>query len=239
MLAKLQKVRDGFIDVDGEATAKINEVTGPLRNIAFRGSTHHNSVKDILNNYINGVSDEAQTIAALQNVKTRASSSTNSTPFLGLVDEYIDKVKDSPEFSDIETVLATIDIDAIIATIQNQGLTQGNGVYNGYINEATDLADHFFSGVQEYQGQKFIFLNFKRWVTDGNEDKSLIDFGLTPNSIQQNITAAITAGQNLNDTQKDKVRRFLFVFEEYYKSASAILTKITQIIQRMAQGIAR
>lgn len=57
--------------------------------------------------------------------------------------------------------------------------------------------------------------------------------------IQRNLTSAITAGQNLNDTQKEEIRRYLFVFEEYYKSAAAILNKITQIIEKMAQGISR
>ena len=55
--------------------------------------------------------------------------------------------------------------------------------------------------------------------------------------IQANITKAITAGESLNDTQKEDVRNFLFVFEEYYKSASAILQKITQIVEKIAQGI--
>lgn len=56
-------------------------------------------------------------------------------------------------------------------------------------------------------------------------------------NIQQNITFAITAAQSLNDTQKQKVQQFLFVFEEYYKSAAAILSTITRMIEKMAQGI--
>jgi len=55
--------------------------------------------------------------------------------------------------------------------------------------------------------------------------------------IQQNISFAITAAQALNDTQKEEVRRFMFLFEEYYKSASALLTKISQLIEKMAQGV--
>lgn len=55
--------------------------------------------------------------------------------------------------------------------------------------------------------------------------------------IQQTLTFAITAAQSLNDTQKEAVRRYLYIFEEYYKSASAILTKITEIITKIAQGI--
>jgi hypothetical protein len=74
----------------------------------------------------------------------------------------------------------------------------------------------------------------------------LIDNYNTPNAtgansagqFQQDITNAITAAQNLNTTQTESVRSFLYLFEEYYKSASAILTQLTQLIQKMADGIA-
>lgn len=78
----------------------------------------------------------------------------------------------------------------------------------------------------------------KSWVID-NYDMQGTSSSSKAGAIQQNITSAITAGQSLNDTQKETVRRFLYLFEEYYKSASAILTKITQIIEKMAQGISR
>lgn len=74
------------------------------------------------------------------------------------------------------------------------------------------------------------------WIQDGYK-------GLTLDSqaghVQQDLTAAISAGQSLNDSQNESVRSFLFVFEEYYKSASAVLDQLTQIIERMAQGISR
>ncbi len=57
--------------------------------------------------------------------------------------------------------------------------------------------------------------------------------------IQQHLTFAVTAGESLNDTQKESVRNYLFIFEEYYKSASAVLQAITQIISKMAGNIAR
>lgn len=56
-------------------------------------------------------------------------------------------------------------------------------------------------------------------------------------SLQQNITVAITSAQGLNDEQTEEVRAFLFTFEEYYKSASSILTKVSQLIEKYAQGI--
>lgn len=61
--------------------------------------------------------------------------------------------------------------------------------------------------------------------------------GNTSGAFQQNITFAVTATQSLNDNQKENVRNFLFVFEEYYKSASAVLQKLTQMLERIAQGV--
>ena len=54
---------------------------------------------------------------------------------------------------------------------------------------------------------------------------------------QQNLTFAITAAESLNDSDKEKVRRFMFIFEEYYKSAAGILRQVHEIIAKMAQGI--
>lgn len=69
------------------------------------------------------------------------------------------------------------------------------------------------------------------WIIDGRSDVT------NTGKIQSNITQAISSAQSLNDTQKQNVSQYMFLFEEFYKSASAILTQITQIIQKMAQGI--
>ena len=76
------------------------------------------------------------------------------------------------------------------------------------------------------------------WVTD-NYNKSATAGVISSGLIQQHITDAITAGESLNTTQTESVRSFLLLFEEYYKSASAVLQAISQIIQKMADGIAR
>lgn len=74
----------------------------------------------------------------------------------------------------------------------------------------------------------------QKWMLDKYDTgKTETDQG----AIQANITKAITSAQSLNETQKQDVKSFLFVFEEYYKSASGILQKITQLLERMAQGI--
>lgn len=76
------------------------------------------------------------------------------------------------------------------------------------------------------------------WILDKYNDtgtSTVTDAG----DIQQHITEAITAGQSLNATQTEDLRSFMYLFEEYYKSASAILQAISQIIQKMADAIAR
>lgn len=76
------------------------------------------------------------------------------------------------------------------------------------------------------------------WVLDNYTALSGTD-SVNAGQIQQRLTNAITAGQSLNDTQKQTVQRYLFLFEEYYKSASAILQKISQLIEKMGQSVSR
>lgn len=83
----------------------------------------------------------------------------------------------------------------------------------------------------------------KAWVMDAYDQqtgpKGTINVSTDAGKNQQYLDNAVTAAQSLNDSQKEDVQRFLKVYEEYYKSASAILTAITQIIQKMASHIAR
>lgn len=93
------------------------------------------------------------------------------------------------------------------------------------------LNDLNTNNITTYAGQK-------AWVED-NYSALTGSASTSAGQIQQRLTFAITAGQSLNDTQKETVRRYLFLFEEYYKSASAVLQKISQIIEKMAQNTAR
>lgn len=82
------------------------------------------------------------------------------------------------------------------------------------------------------------FSGFSAWLIDNYSSFSSPNATLS-GQIQQNITFAISAGESLNDSQKQSVRRYLFVFQEYYQSASQVLTQINQLLTQMAQNIAR
>lgn len=79
---------------------------------------------------------------------------------------------------------------------------------------------------------------FTRWMLDRYNQSNTSSANLA-GQYQQNITSAVTAAQSLNSTQSENVRNFLYVFEEYYKSADAILQKISQIIEQAAQNISK
>ena len=86
------------------------------------------------------------------------------------------------------------------------------------------------------------FSGLQAWLID-NLDKHLPQdsasvVGLA-GKIQQAVDGAIQAATNLNDTQKEQFRRYMFVFEEFYKSASAMMSQINQILATMAQHISQ
>ncbi len=56
---------------------------------------------------------------------------------------------------------------------------------------------------------------------------------------QRHLNDAIVASQSLNDTKREELRRVMFIFEEFYKSATSMLSRITQLIEKMAGAIAR
>jgi hypothetical protein len=81
-----------------------------------------------------------------------------------------------------------------------------------------------------------------RWLADNtaiNYDVKLITNPLSTGDVQSNLSSSITSATGLNDTQKEAVRNFMFVFEEFYKSASAALQRISQMIEKMAGNISR
>lgn len=78
-----------------------------------------------------------------------------------------------------------------------------------------------------------------KWILDNQNQKISSAAANSAGSIQDRVTQAIKAAESLNDQQKEDVRNFQFVFEQFYKSATAVLQKVTQIIEKVAQGINR
>lgn len=141
-----------------------------------------------------------------------------------ILNEQIDALSlDANQVADPNSLLSRLKV--VVADMENAG-----------INDIPAVAG--FGGLSDANKKAMVqaitaFAN--EWVLDG----LAADNAAASGKIQENLGFAITAAQSLNDQQKEETRRFLFLFEEFYKSASAILTKITQILEKMAQNINR
>lgn len=97
---------------------------------------------------------------------------------------------------------------------------------NSVYNLANKVLDQIGSGTSDY----------KKWVMDNYDRQQGLDTSTT-GQYQAALTQAITGGQSLNDSKTEEVRRFLYIFEEYNKSAGAILNKIGDILTNTARKI--
>ncbi|MDF2549004.1 MAG: hypothetical protein K0S07_71 [Chlamydiales bacterium] len=56
---------------------------------------------------------------------------------------------------------------------------------------------------------------------------------------QMHLNQAIAAATSFNDLQRENMRKTMFLYEEFIKSAGALLSRITQIIEKLAGTISR
>lgn len=80
------------------------------------------------------------------------------------------------------------------------------------------------------------FSGFKNWILDGyatHGSTSVANQGL----LQQEITNAIVAGESLNSSQNASVRRYMFIFEQYYQSATSIISALNQSMLNIARKV--
>ncbi|MBA3721567.1 MAG: hypothetical protein H0W88_04105 [Parachlamydiaceae bacterium] len=130
---------------------------------------------------------------------------------------------------------ANASLIAEIANLATQGIlpTTTNSLADFLSKVSFDITSHLnASGVTPQSG-------LIQWILD-NQDKKLGTTGSNlSGAIQTNITQSITAAQSLNDTQKLQVQKYLQLFDNFYKSASDVLQKVTQMTESMAQKIAR
>lgn len=98
------------------------------------------------------------------------------------------------------------------------------------------------SSTQIMQALTTIKQDFEALNTSGKITDWVQDLGSTTASAgdyQTHVTNAIVAAQSFNDTQREELRRVMFVFEEFYKSATSLLSSISQLIVKIADRISR
>lgn len=80
------------------------------------------------------------------------------------------------------------------------------------------------------------FSSVRAWILDGytsHNSTATANQGI----YQQEITNAIVAGESLNSSQNAAVRRYMFIFEQYYQSATSIISSLNQLMSNIARKV--
>jgi hypothetical protein len=78
---------------------------------------------------------------------------------------------------------------------------------------------------KDYDG---VNLDLTVWTKDYSDNQGLY---------QTHLNDAVIASQSLNDTEREKLQEAMFVYQEFYQSATSMLSDLNQLIQTMAQNI--
>jgi ABC-type branched-subunit amino acid transport system ATPase component len=74
--------------------------------------------------------------------------------------------------------------------------------------------------------------NLVTWIKDFSSTGTTGDF-------QRNLSNATTASQSFNDTERENLNRVMFIFQEFYQSASTLLSNMNDIISKMISMLTR
>lgn len=109
-------------------------------------------------------------------------------------------------------------------------LSAVSGSEQTVLSQRLDSLIHDFNSVMPTSGLKGAY-GILSWVQDYNQGRE--------GDFQKTLSDAVVASQALNDVKREDLRRVMFVYEEFYKSATAMLSRLTQLIERMAGTISR
>lgn len=107
-------------------------------------------------------------------------------------------------------------ISQLKTSLTNSGASAASGLVAALSQVSTDIS-----------GEP----NIASWVQDFSST------GTTSGDNQQNLNNAIAAAQSFNQTEQANLQQALFVYQQFYQSASGLMTQINQILQDAASNI--
>ena len=119
---------------------------------------------------------------------------------------------------------ATIDqVISNLTYLQNQISSAGA--------DGTPLSQQIGVVLSDFQALKTSGASLTTWVADFTTSNQ--------GTYQTHLNNSIVASQSLNDTEREKLQEVMFVYQEFYQSASSMLSDIHQLLQTMAQNVGR
>lgn len=206
--------------------AKLNAASNIMNNVltadwtSSSGSGKGSSTQNLTLEYYTRVYKVVASAQFRQVFPTATPTSTAATELLAAKQKLYERLLDLEKISPDNT-------RSVEGTLANFIYKVINDISNAFKNlTATSSPDQLKAAVS-------------KWILDNQDQRAGAGSSNDAGAIQDRITQAIKAAQSLNDTEKENVRNYQFVFQQFYQSAATVLQKVTQIVEKLAQGIAR
>lgn len=152
----------------------------------------------------------------------------------------------------IQSLLTTLSNDTTVTTKDSAGTVVGafadlsgkTQLFDIELQRIKDNLNFIISDLQKTTGTTGLTNSLTTVLNDFTKIKSVAAWVKDFDTVQQgnyqtNLNNAVVASQALNDAKREELQQVMFIFEEFYKSAMALLSRLTQLIEKMATAINR
>jgi len=221
-------------------------------NVNNNALSYLNSLQDLMNQ-----KDPQQFLMQLQTLSTTNLSTLGDTQYNSFEQQTFNQTLGTvPKFTDSDAA-------SYITALTNSGtdgLAQGafqtlsNTMTQSYTYSVTQIQSNLTYLIQQLQGQGAAGSSLQQSLTQIQNDFTAAQTASpsaalntwiqditngTEGNYQNDLNNAIVASQAFNDTERTNLQQVMFVFEEFYKSATDMLSRLTQLIEKMGDAINR
>lgn len=125
----------------------------------------------------------------------------------------------------IGTYSVTTIISNLKYLIQQIGAAGGSSAAGGLVQSLNSVLNDFKNLQNTNQATAI-----QTWIQDTQSND--------PGGFQQRLSNAVVSSQSFNDTERENLREVMFVYEEFYKSATGLLSTLDTLLKKMGDAIA-
>jgi hypothetical protein len=156
--------------------------------------------------------------------------------------------KESDEAFQARATVKKENVEAVFKDFAGVGIsTSGPGALSGFDLDEVNKQMHYLNitiGSLAAKDQSFFeYINYEGVTAESETSqvarliRSDIHHLFNDEGFTQHISTAITHGQGVNDTLKQNLKKTMFVYQEFIKSAGTVMDKIAEIVKGMASRI--
>ncbi len=143
------------------------------------------------------------------------------------------------QLSQIKSLLLQ-EVAQLSALSPGNGRTVAGSLANNCFAVALDISSVFknvnYTKTSTLQAQ--LLSSVKTYILDGqNKTLSALSTSVSQVPFENNVTNALTNASSVEQTQQENIKRYVFIFQQFYKTSAAMLTALEQLFESIAQGI--